>query len=460
MRNLIVGQIRLLGLLCAIFIGMNASAQTHIRYVKQSDLGTKTLYADSVLTSVIFPQGISEVADIPAVQHAAKELSEVLADEELELLKVYVCGSSSPEGLFRDNAKLSRDRTLSAVEYLRKATGVSPEFIHQESLDEDWNRLYELVEESDIARKADVLRIISTRKGEARKSALKKLDRGRVWKVLLEDFFPELRCVRIAFYCQWDETKPYLSNPDEVRPDPVPSCEPLVTRAVVQQSLPIAQPSPLVLEFEEESSLPEYKEPWLMGIKTNLISDAMAIPDLGIELQLGKRLSFDLNGWFTKTNIFCNNEHTKIYGFSPELRWWFGRDKVMKKGHFVGMHGNFAWYTMEWRLKNGSHVLYQNGKESEYTDEDAGSGSPAWSFGVTYGYALALDRRAKWGLEFVIGLGYGKYSQNIGRWGEIPEPAWYFTGSESRSHFGITQVGINLTYRFSLRKVSPDYYKE
>ncbi len=202
-----------------------------------------------------------------------------------------------------------------------------------------------------------------------------------------------------------------------------------------------------------------YDTPWLMGVKTNLLSDAVVIPELGFEIQLGSHLSFDLDGWFTRTNILCKNEATKIYGYSPEIRWWFG-DSIMQKGHFVGLHGNFLWYTLEWRQKDGSTLLYQNGKENEYAQIDAGSRSPAWTFGVNYGYSLALDKKAHWGLEFVIGLGYGKTTHNIGKWDDTHKAAWYYFDHESKSFFGITQLGVNLTYRFSLRRVSPSYYEK
>ncbi len=215
-----------------------------------------------------------------------------------------------------------------------------------------------------------------------------------------------------------------------------------------------------VLMFSWDSSAKgrEYKTPWMMGVKTNILSDALVIPDLGVELQLGKHLSLGVNGRYTQTNIFCHNDHTKVYGVSPEIRWWFGK-RTMQKGHFIGVDGNFSWYTLEWIRKDGSHALYQNGKENEYSEIDAGSSSPAWSFGVLYGYSVGLDRKAHWGLEFVFGLGYRKAVHNVGQWSATPVPAWYFTGNETRSGFGITKLGINLTYRFSLRKVSPEYYK-
>ena len=84
---------------------------------------------------------------------------------------------------------------------------------------------------------------------------------------------------------------------------------------------------------------------------------------------------------------------------------------------------------------------------------------PAWSVGLTYGYSFALDRKAHWGLEFVLGVGYGNYSQNIGAWSETDQK-WYIHEYQNNTHVGITRAGLNLTYRFSTRRVNPEYYEK
>lgn len=192
-----------------------------------------------------------------------------------------------------------------------------------------------------------------------------------------------------------------------------------------------------------------YATPWMAGIKTNLVSDLLSIPYAGLEIQIARKLSLDLSGWYSRWNIFYPNEQTRIYGGAPELRWWVGNGKTMNKGHFVGLHGMAAWYTLEWRDEEGNKVIYQNGKDDRF---DAGSTTPAWSCGVTYGYSLPLDKKGRLGFEFFIGLGYSSYQQK--RIYSIPDGGSYFR-HEVKSQIGITKVGVNLAYRFSLRR-----YKE
>ena len=142
-----------LAVLGVMLLSFNAFSQTHVRYVVPSDIGTKTLLADSVLTSVTLPWGVSKVDDNPGVQEAAFELADILRGKEAKLLRVYVCGSASPDGLWQENVALSQARTDATVRYLRYVTGVPVDKIYSNSLNEDWARLYELGSESDIPYK-------------------------------------------------------------------------------------------------------------------------------------------------------------------------------------------------------------------------------------------------------------------------------------------------------------------
>ena len=191
-----------------------------------------------------------------------------------------------------------------------------------------------------------------------------------------------------------------------------------------------------------------YSTPWMASVKTNLLSDIISIPYAGVEVQLAKKLSLDLSGWFSKWNAFYPDEQTMLYGAAPELRWWIG-DQTMKKGHFVGLHGMVAWYTFAWRDGDGNKVIYQNGKSSL---KDTGSTTPAWSCGATYGYALPLDKKGRLGFEFYLGLGYSRYQQKCIT--TLPDGKVNYI-HEDRDRVGVTKVGVSLAYRFSLRR-----YKE
>ena len=59
-----------------------ADAQSYIRYVVPEDFGTHAVYADSVLTSIALPRGVSKLANYPKFNAAAYELSQVLQDPQ------------------------------------------------------------------------------------------------------------------------------------------------------------------------------------------------------------------------------------------------------------------------------------------------------------------------------------------------------------------------------------------
>ena len=437
------------------FVAYSADAQTYVRYVKPEDLSTKVVYADSVLTSIILPRGISKPADYPKFNAAAYELSEVLKDPSKELLQVWVCGSASPDGLWGYNVKLSQERTDAAASYLKEVLGIPDSMIHKESLNEDWDRLYELVVASDIPCREDVLRIINTKTWGARKTALQKLQNGKVWDILVRDFFPKLRCVRFAIYCKWDQSKPYLTSPEPVIirdtvfvKEKVPCRDTVYVRdtiVVVKENIVVAPveatPEQVYEEYREESLKKSRRQidwlrPHVMAVKTNLLSDAAAIPSLGLEVQLARWLSLDVQGGHGFYNMFnrADREMT-CYGVSPELRFWFG-EHAMQRGGFLGIHGNCEWYSLAWT----DGLSYRNVPKT-----------PAWSVGLTYGYTFCLDKKAHWGLEFLFGAGYGRYLQNTGTRGE-DGIITYDETPKFKEHFGLTKVGINLVYRFSLAR--------
>ncbi len=471
--------------LCAMLLNVSASAQTYVRYVVPSDIGTKSLYSDNVLSSITLPWGVSRVDNNSAVRDAAFELMDILRDKDTRLLSVYVCGSASPDGLWQDNVNLSRARTSATAEYLHHVTGIPLNMIHQKSLNEDWDRLYEMVEASDINHRDEVLTIIRTMDWGARKTALQKLDGGRVWRVLLDDFFPQLRCVRIGFYCLWEPDKPYMTCPETKRIEAPeePECEvveevvnpepKVVSRVdtvyvrdtiyymketvyIPQNHVPETTARNTYETFRSEKVRKErvmHDTPWMLGFKTNLLGDAIAVPTVGAEIQLADKLSLDLQGFYTTYNYFnVQDENTNVYGFTPELRFWPG-GRTMRKGQFIGLHARCAWYTFEW--KDG--LLYQNGPEEQWEGNylNAGNATPAWCVGLTYGYSLGIGKKGHWGLEFLLGVGYANYKQNIAAYSN---GGWRPVEHQDKNHFGITRAGINFTYRFSVRKVKPSYY--
>lgn len=170
-----------------------------------------------------------------------------------------------------------------------------------------------------------------------------------------------------------------------------------------------------------------------VGIKSNIISDALLSPNLGVEVGLAPKWTLNLVG---QVNFWTVNEHKwKHWLFQPEARYWFC-DRFA--GHFLGLHAIGGQYNFG-NIKNGINFLgskFSNLSDYRYQGWAGGAG-------VAYGYAWVLGKH--WNLEAEIGIGwiytrYDKYScQDCGRKLESNRP---------HNYFGPTKVDINFEYIF------------
>lgn len=158
-----------------------------------------------------------------------------------------------------------------------------------------------------------------------------------------------------------------------------------------------------------------------MALKTNIAYDAIAVPNLAFEIQCSKHISVELPVMFSGWDI--SSEHAvRTFAIQPEGRWWL---KKAGTGHFFGVHAHMALFNVKW-----DENRYQN------------TGRPLLGAGVSYGYKLPFSRH--WGAEFTLGAGYAnmKYDTyyNIDNGAKIE--------TKSRNYWGITRVGLSLSYHF------------
>lgn len=143
--------------------------------------------------------------------------------------------------------------------------------------------------------------------------------------------------------------------------------------------------------FKTESS----QSPIYWAIKNNALYDAVALPNFGIELYVGKRWSV-AGGWYF--SWWSNDAKQHFYhrnGGHLEVRKWFGKSSKQGplQGHHVGVY-----------LQAMTFDFARNGK---------GYLSDKWNYGagISYGYSLSLSRRLK--VDFSIGIGTlkGRYQE-------------------------------------------------
>lgn len=168
------------------------------------------------------------------------------------------------------------------------------------------------------------------------------------------------------------------------------------------------------------------------ALKTNLVSDALLSPNIGLEVGLAPKWTLNASG---QLNLWSVDGHKwRHWLVQPEARYWFCR---RFQGHFLGLHalgGEFNAGNVDIPV----HFLgtdFRKLKDRRYEGWGVGAG-------IGYGYDWVLSRH--WNLEAEIGIGwiYAKYD------GYPCTTCGRKISSGHHNYFGPTKVALNLEYLF------------
>ncbi len=121
-------------------------------------------------------------------------LNEVKNDKDLTFQGVFLEGFASPEGGYAGNERLANGRVQSLKNYIASNFSVPSNSISTGYTAEDWAGLKNLVENSSIQGKSELLAIInSTEAPDTKEANMKKVQGGAPWRVILSDMMPALR---------------------------------------------------------------------------------------------------------------------------------------------------------------------------------------------------------------------------------------------------------------------------
>lgn len=115
-----------------------------------------------------------------------------LPNHSIELVEM--TGYASPDGPYSRNDELAYGRTLALRDYLQKITRYRELPFRTASVAEDWEGLKLALENSDMPYKEELLMIIGTELPPDKKEEnMKKLDEGKAYPILKQNFLPQLR---------------------------------------------------------------------------------------------------------------------------------------------------------------------------------------------------------------------------------------------------------------------------
>lgn len=347
------------------------------------------------------------------------------------LRTIRVAGAASPEGSYEFNRQLSHHRADNIFRYFTDRVELPDSLTSFDYIGRDWTGLASLVEnDMAVPSRAEVMAIIAdaikagnnNRRAENLALArLKQVGGGAPYRYLYANLFPKLRFSRL--YTEYEALPQPILVPDPEVMITVDSITGFIETPDVPADIPM------------ELGVVKVCKPFYMGLKTNLLFDALALPSLGAEFYVGRKWSVVGNwfyGWWDNDN---RHRYWRAYGGDIALRRWFGQKAHRKPltGHHLGVYAGVVTYDFEF---GGTGYMGGN------------PGRTLWDrcnyyAGVEYGFSLPVARRLN--IDFTIGLGYlgGKYQ----KYEPCPYGNGYVWQSTHRLHwFGPTKAEISLVW--------------
>lgn len=349
-------------------------------------------------------------------------------DSGYRLRSVRVVGGASPEGSVAINERLSRGRADAIFDYIAKYEAIPDSVATFEFLGRDWRGLRALVAaDTQVPYRAEVIEVIDQTIAEGPASSLvsnrglsrlRALRGGAPYIYMYAHLFPALRASTLVVEYSAPELPPFVAEPE------LPPVEVVDT---VSEEIIIVD-VPRIEELPAEKCSPLY-----MGLKTNMLHDALALPSLGVEFYAGKGWSVGLNwtyGWWSKDR---SHRYWRAYGGDINVRRWFGSKAKEKPltGHHLGVYAGVVTYDFEFGGKG-----YMGGLPHRTLWDRCN-----YTAGLEYGYSLPIARRLN--IDFTIGIGYlgGKYLEYE------PKANGYQWLRTRRLHwFGPTKAEISLVW--------------
>ena len=262
------------------------------------------------------------------------------ASDTLRKLIVFsVEGNASPDGMNEANLRLSRRRTESVLVYIRSRVSFPDSLIVTTAEGVDWDGLAASVEsDSSVPDRDEVLNILQNtpvwiydkqgRIVDGRKKQLMELCGGKIYRLLQERFFAELRnCTIELHYKTGDAPGQQIARVHDSMPHPAASIQDRPRTDEADRTTPNGQhpkqaPGQIAEQVPGTASVSARHEPlYRLAIKTNLLYDAVGMPSLEAEYRIDDRWSVNLEGevaWWSKKP---RHRYYQIATISPEARY-------------------------------------------------------------------------------------------------------------------------------------------
>lgn len=360
-----------------------------------------------------------------------------------DIERIVVRGYASPDGNDKINELLAQNRCTAIADYISEHAGVSRKLIEESPEGVSWSELRRLVaENADVPSREKIIDILDNTplwifnpEGKViggRKKQLMDLQGGRTYNWMLVNLFPRMRNVVALTLCLKEQPAPVAPV---AAGDDVSSSVPMTA---IMQSAPTDDRSSssraeeaaatdsiqAATAADETAPVIEYDyHPHHFALKTNLLFDAVLMPNLELQWLINDNWSVSVEG-----NVaWWKPRYNKVYRLaviSPEVRYHI-RPRGPMHGMYVGLFGGGGLY----QLENGG-------------DGYRGEGGMG---GVSFGYMWPIGKH--FSLEAGIGAGYMSTRYKVY---ENRDGHKLYMRTKSLNYFGPLKLKFSIAWRFDI----------
>ena len=415
---------------------------------------------------VRFPVGSAYIPySDPGFRNVVKEVEKLKDGYEVCCLLV-IRGSASPEGGVKNNTRLAHQRAKALVKVLSKYIPLPDSLVEERYINEDYAGLRRLLEEKPTAYSQQVLSILKKYEDQDAqvKQALQRLNGGKTWRLLLRDYFPELRASRLVLFVSKKGSIPLGVPADIAGGTKVPAdLQSAGKQAVTNEQA--TMDTTLVSSVDTadcKSAAPPTGQDSLqvearpsahpsLNIKTNVLYDlALFVPQFGYAPTPNLAIEYlPKSGHITPVleltwSPWRNDNRSKtwiIHNFLLEGRYYIIGDAFT--GHYIAAYTNLGTYDLQFNSTK-AYLADKWGK--------------TYGFGLGWGYVkrFASESRWKWEVNAALGFLHSDYDKyhDAESWAEPgntyfnwhENPADYHRYKNHLNYWGVTRLGFSISY--------------
>lgn len=432
-------------------------------------------YRDSVYRQVIeegvltlschfsYAQNSSEIdSELGDNRYELNRLKEFMrlafSDSKLYVKSMGLSGYSSIEGPYAVNERIARTRVQSFRKLLDRDYNISDLVpVDVSWVAEDWATLYNMVLDSQLAGREDVLRLIENVDiFKGRESQMMSIQGGRTYKRLLNEYFPHLRRVEIrveydlqrilqhAYKQEFDQAgfeKALEAEREKIRwevREELPRIDTIITHTMGRGKFEILGLGEIYsITHTEENPLCYLCYPkW--GVKTNLmhlagfaegIEYTTPLLNLSIEHFFTRHFSLEAGAEYSNWKYDDGKEFQGLTGYRVEPRFWLSHSKSFTCVYVgaYGQLGDFNFRTLKMDSNEDTYKL-----TGDYIEA-----------GLSVGCYIPLSLH--WGFD--IGV-RGGYRHSKGKAYEYGDEGKYQIYDRTVNRLRLNAVVLGLTYRW------------